>query len=42
MRNMTMLIKFKPDAVIAFPGGTGTDDMVKQARQHKVRIIFLA
>ena len=31
IRNQIMLDKFKPDLVIAFPGGRGTKDMVKRA-----------
>lgn len=30
-RNQRMLDEFKPDLVIAFPGGNGTADMVKRA-----------
>lgn len=34
-RNSLMLRKWEPEAVVAFPGGTGTLDMVKKARaQH--------
>lgn len=31
-RNERMLTEFKPDAVIAFPGGPGTRDMCRKAR----------
>lgn len=31
MRNATMLREGKPDAVVAFPGGRGTADMIRQA-----------
>lgn len=31
-RNQRMLDKGKPDLVVAFPGGTGTADMVRRAR----------
>lgn len=31
MRNQRMLEEGKPDAVVAFPGGTGTEDMVRRA-----------
>ncbi len=31
MRNERMLREGRPDAVLAFPGGTGTDNMVEQA-----------
>ena len=30
-RNESMLQMWEPDLVVAFPGGTGTDDMVKRA-----------
>jgi hypothetical protein len=39
IRNAEMLANFKPDAVIAFPGGTGTADMVRKARAAGVRVI---
>lgn len=35
-RNSLMLRKWKPDVVVAFPGGTGTLDMVKKARAEKI------
>jgi hypothetical protein len=38
MRNAKMLA-LKPDVVIAFPGGNGTKDMIKQARAANVRVI---
>ena len=38
VRNALMLAEGKPDLVIAFPGGTGTDDMVKKARRAGVRV----
>jgi predicted Rossmann-fold nucleotide-binding protein len=31
MRNKRMIVEGKPDYVIAFPGGRGTADMVRQA-----------
>ena len=31
MRNQIMLEKWEPDCVIAFPGGSGTEDMIKRA-----------
>lgn len=39
MRNQRMLDEFKPDAVIAFPGGKGTADMVRRAKAAGVRVI---
>ena len=32
IRNAAMIAESRPDGVIAFPGGTGTADMIKQAR----------
>jgi hypothetical protein len=31
-RNKEMIDKYKPEAVIAFPGGAGTANMIEQAR----------
>lgn len=39
LRNQRMLDQFKPDAVVAFPGGRGTADMVRRAQAAGVRII---
>ncbi len=38
IRNGQMLREGKPDIVIAFPGGTGTADMVRQARRAHVPV----
>lgn len=38
IRNARML-EWKPDAVIAFPGGRGSADMVRQARAAGVEVI---
>lgn len=38
-RNQKMLTEGKPDLVVAFPGGTGTADMVRRARAAGVRVI---
>lgn len=38
-RNARMLEE-RPDAVVAFPGGRGTDDMVRQATRAGVRVLF--
>src|SRR3972149_798565 len=35
MRNEDMLIQHKPKRVIAFPGGIGTADMVRRARNRR-------
>ena len=43
IRNQRMIDEGKPDLVLAFPGGSGTADMLKRARaagipiQHEVR-----
>jgi hypothetical protein len=39
IRNLQMLTEFKPDVVIAFPGGNGTQHMVKAAHIKKVPVI---
>lgn len=39
IRNKRMLTEGKPDLVIAFPGGRGTENMVKQARQQGIEVI---
>jgi hypothetical protein len=38
LRNRQMLIHGKPDVVIAFAGGTGTADMIAQARRARVPV----
>jgi hypothetical protein len=40
MRNKTMLMIHKPQAVIAFPGGPGTQNMVGLAQDHRVPVYF--
>jgi len=37
-RNLQMLDEGKPDLVVAFPGGRGTENMVSLATQRKVNI----
>lgn len=39
LRNQNMLREFQPDVVLAFPGGRGTADMVRQAKQAHVLVI---
>jgi hypothetical protein len=39
IRNQTMLDEFKPDKVIAFPGGRGTADMVRRAKAAGVPVM---
>ncbi len=38
VRNQEMLDKFKPQLVVAFPGGRGTADMVRRAREVGVDV----
>ena len=38
-RNQKMLDEGKPDVVVAFPGGSGTADMVKRAKEAGVEVI---
>lgn len=42
IRNQRMLDEGKPDVVIAFPGGRGTANMVRQARKAGVEVIEIA
>lgn len=39
IRNKRMLTDFKPDIVVAFPGGVGTANMVRQAKAVGVKIV---
>lgn len=38
-RNARMLANSKPDLVVAFPGGRGTADMVRRAKDAGVRVV---
>ncbi len=38
IRNQTMLDKYAPDLVVAFPGGRGTADMVSRSRKAGVDV----
>lgn len=38
IRNQEMLLHGKPDLVLAFPGGRGTEDMVDRATQQLVSV----
>lgn len=40
IRNAAMLAEGKPNLVIGFPGGKGTRDMVKQARETGVDVVL--
>lgn len=39
IRNQRMIDEGKPDVVIAFPGGSGTADMVRRARAAGITVI---
>jgi len=39
IRNARMLAEGKPDLVVAFPGGAGTADMVRQARIAGIKVM---
>lgn len=38
LRNQRMLLEGKPDGVIAFPGGRGTEDMVRRAEKAGITV----
>jgi len=38
IRNRQMIKEGKPDIVIAFPGGKGTADMIKQAKEALLKV----
>jgi YspA, cpYpsA-related SLOG family len=38
-RNAKMIANHKPELVVAFPGGRGTADMVRQARGASIKVI---
>lgn len=42
MRNARMLSDGRPEVVIAFPGGRGTADMVRQAEAEGVPVVYPA
>ena len=39
IRNQQMLDEGKPDLVIAYPGGNGTEDMIRRAKKAGVKVI---
>lgn len=39
LRNQKMLDEGRPDLVVAFPGGAGTADMLRRARNEGVRFL---
>ena len=42
IRNKRMLVEGKPDLVIAFPGGRGTANMIKQAKEANITVLDLS
>ena len=38
IRNQRMIDEGKPDAIVAFPGGSGTEDMKQRAKKHGITI----
>ncbi len=42
IRNRQMLNEFQPDIVVAFPGGSGTADMVSQAKRVGVEVMQIS
>ena len=39
VRNLQMIQEGKPDLVVAFRGGAGTRDMIRQAMQHGIEVV---
>jgi hypothetical protein len=39
IRNQQILNEGKPDIVVAFPGGTGTADMIRRAKKAGVKVL---
>ena len=39
IRNQQMIDEGKPDLVVAFPGGRGTQDMIRRAKKHGIEVI---
>lgn len=39
IRNSEMITEFDPDLIIAFPGGSGTENMKQLGRQHDIMVI---
>lgn len=39
IRNQQMIDEGSPDYVVAFPGGSGTADMVRRAKLHNIKVI---
>lgn len=41
IRNQEMIDVSEPDLVVAFPGGRGTEDMIKRARKAGLRVLVV-
>jgi hypothetical protein len=41
IRNAKMLAQYAPDVVIAFPGGSGTSDMIRRAERARINVISI-
>jgi hypothetical protein len=41
IRNTRMLVEGKPELVIAFPGGSGTADMIRKSRMARVPVLVI-
>jgi hypothetical protein len=41
IRNLRMIVQEQPELVVAFRGGSGTANMMKQAREHGIAIVDL-
>lgn len=41
IRNKQMIVEGLPDLVVAFPGGKGTENMIKQSKASKIKTIIL-
>ena len=41
IRNQEMLVLSMPELVVAFPGGRGTEDMIKRSKKAGVEVISL-
>lgn len=39
IRNAQMIREGQPNIVVAFPGGRGTDDMIRQARRAGINVV---
>lgn len=42
IRNQRMLDEGRPDIILAFPGGRGTEDMVRRAKAAGIKVVEVA